>query len=362
MSKRHQAGGQPGHALSERAQHVLRTLVEQYIGGGQPVSSRTLSRSSGLGLSAATMRNVMVDLEEQGYIRAPHTSAGRIPTEQGYRLFVNNLLQMQSVEQWSPERLKQQISLNADEEPRELVESVSNFLSGFTRMAGVVTLPRREVTTLRYIEFLPLGDRRVLVILVINDHEVQNRVIHTDRDYERSELEAATNYLNQQFGGRDLGNIRSNLQHELQATRQDVHRMMDVLVEMAGKAFPEEDDPDTADETPLVLAGETNLVHFEELSDVEKLRALFDTFRRKRDLYDLLERAVGADGLQIYIGRESGYAELDDLSIVTAPYHQDGEIVGVLGVIGPTRMAYERVISVVDVTSKLLGAALNSRN
>lgn len=361
MSRQPQDTGPTDNRLSERAQHVLRTLVEQYIGDGQPVSSRALSRASGLGLSPATMRNVMYDLEEQGYIRAPHTSAGRIPTEQGYRLFVNNLLQMQSVEQWSAEQFRRQIALNADEDPRELVESVSTFLSGFTRMAGVVTLPRRDVTTLRYIEFLPLGDRRVLVILVINDHEVQNRVIHTDRDYERSELEAATNYLNQQFAGRDLGNIRSNLKQELQATRQDVHRMMDVLVEMAGKAFQDSDQGDGGEEAPLVLAGETNLVHFEELSDVEKLRALFDTFRRKRDLYDLLERAVGADGLQIYIGRESGYAELDELSIVTAPYHQDGEIVGVLGVIGPTRMAYEKVISVVDVTSKLLGAALNSR-
>ncbi|MDX1610245.1 MAG: heat-inducible transcriptional repressor HrcA [Halofilum sp. (in: g-proteobacteria)] len=349
----------PDQQLSERAEHVLRTLVEQYIIGGQPVSSRTLSRVSGLGLSAATMRNVMYDLEEQGYLRAPHTSAGRIPTEQGYRLFVDKLLQMHPVDQLTPQELQQQLELDADAEPKNLVESVSSFLSGFTRMAGVVTLPRRDVTVLRYIEFLPLGDRRVLVILVINDHEVQNRVIHTDRDYEHSELEVATNYLNQKFAGRNLGTIRRDLQRELEATRKDVHRMMDVLVEMAGKAFADEErEP----ETPFVLAGETNLVHFEELSDVDKLRALFDTFRQKRDLYDLLERSATADGLQIYIGRESGYEVMDDLSIVTSPYSQDGEVVGVLGVIGPSRMAYDRVISVVDVTSRLLGAALNSRN
>lgn len=345
--------------LPERAQHVLRTLVEQYIRDGQPVSSRALSRVSELGLSAATMRNVMCDLEERGYIRSPHTSAGRIPTEHGYRLFVDQLLQMQPIDHLSPAELQQQLSLDADDEPKNLVESVSSFLSGFTHMAGVVTLPRREVTILRYIEFLPLGDQRVLVILVVNDHEVQNRVIHADRDYERSELEAATNYLNRHFAGRNLATIRRDLQRELEATRQDVHRLMEVLVEMAGKAFPEEgEDSDPS----FVLAGETNLVHFEDLSDVEKLRALFDTFRRKRDLYDLLERSVAAEGLQIYIGRESGYAVLDDLSIVTAPYGRDGEIVGVLGVIGPTRMEYERVISVVDVTSKLLGAALNSRS
>lgn len=356
MARRHTVEDRE-NPLSERARHVLRTLVEQYIREGQPVSSRALSRVSELGLSAATMRNVMCDLEEQGYLRSPHTSAGRIPTEQGYRLFVDQLLQMQPVDQLSPAALQQQLSLDADDEPKNLVESVSSFLSGFTRMAGVVTLPRREVAILRYIEFLPLGDQRVLVILVVNDHEVQNRVIHTDRDYDRSELEAATNYLNRQFAGRNLATIRRDLQRELEATRQDVHRLMEVLVEMAGKAFAE----DQHEDPPFVLAGETNLVHFEELSDVEKLRALFDTFRRKRDLYDLLERSVAADGLQIYIGRESGYEVLDDLSIVTAPYGQDGEIVGVLGVIGPTRMEYERVISVVDVTSRLLGAALNSR-
>lgn len=361
MTTRQSPDATTGNSLSERAQHVLRTLVEQYIRDGQPVSSRALSRTSELGLSAATMRNVMCDLEERGYIRSPHTSAGRIPTEQGYRLFVDQLLQIQSIDQLSPTELQQQLSLDADDEPKNLVESVSSFLSGFTHMAGVVTLPRREVTILRYIEFLPLGDQRVLVILVINDHEVQNRVIHTDRDYDRSELEAATNYLNQQFAGRNLATIRRGLQRELEATRQDVHRLMEVLVEMAGKAFPEEEEHQDSD-PPFVLAGETNLVHFEELSDVEKLRALFDTFRRKRDLYDLLERSVAADGLQIYIGRESGHEVLDDLSIVTAPYGRDGEIVGVLGVIGPTRMEYDRVISVVDVTSKLLGAALNSRN
>jgi len=345
--------------LPERAQHILRTLVEQYIRGGQPVSSRSLSRVSGLGLSSATVRNVMYDLEEMGYIRSPHTSAGRIPTEQGYRLFVDSLLQMDSAERVSLETLRAQLPLDADDEPKNLVESVSSFLSGFTRMAGVVTLPRRDVTTLRYIEFLPLGDRRVLVILVVNDHEVQNRVIHTAREFSRSELEQSANYLNREFGGRSLGEIRAAVQQELEATRSDVNRMMDLLVEMAGQAFaPDEGSPQTSD---FILAGETNLMNFEELSDVEKLKALFETFNRKRDLYDLLERCVRSDGMQIFIGRESGHEVLDDLSIVTAPYSQDGEVVGVLGVIGPTRMEYDRVISVVDVTSKLLGAALKSR-
>ena len=345
--------------LPERTQHILRTLVELYIREGQPVSSRHLSRVSGLGLSAATVRNVMYDLEEQGYIRSPHTSAGRVPTEQGYRLFVDTLLQMRPVEQVPVEELRRQLTLESGSDSKDLVESVSSFLSGFTRMAGVVTLPRREVSTLRYMEFLPLGDRRVLVILVVNDHEVQNRVIRTERDYSRSELEQATNYLNEQFAGRDLGEIRGELQRELEATRRDVSRMMDIVADMAGQAFAADNDTDAASD--FVLAGETNLMNFEELSDVEKLKGLFETFNRKRDLYELLERSVQSDGLQIFIGRESGHEVLDDLSIVTAPYNQGGEIVGVLGVIGPTRMEYDRVISVVDATSKLLGAALNAR-
>lgn len=345
-------------ALSERSLHILRTLVEQHIRDGQPVSSRSLSRASGLGLSPATVRNVMYDLEEQGYLRSPHTSAGRVPTERGYRLFVDTLLEMQSVEHIPPDELRQQLALDEEAEPKDLVESVSSFLSGFTRMAGVVTLPKRDVATLRYIEFLPLGERRVLVILVVNDHEVQNRVLHTGREYSRSELEQATNYLNETFGGCDLAEIRRRLHGDLEATRDDVNRLMDVLTEMAGQAFADEGEDRSSE---FVLAGETNLMNFEELSDVEKLKALFEIFSRKRDLYDLLERCVRADGLQIYIGRESGHEVLDDLSIVTAPYSKDGEIVGVLGVIGPTRMEYDRVISVVDVTSRLLGAALNSR-
>lgn len=352
-------GSQHGARLSERARYILRVLVEQYIRGGHPVSSRSLSRVSGLGLSPATVRNVMYDLEEMGYLASPHTSAGRVPTEQGYRMFVDTLLEMETLAELPTGALREQLDFDPDAEPKELIESVSSFLSGFTRMAGVVTLPRREVSVLRYIEFLPLGDRRVLVILVVNDHEVQNRVIHTDREYSRAELEQAGNYFNQTFAGRDLGAIRQVMASELEATRRDVNRLMDVLVDMAGKAFAEDSGPGSAD---FVLAGETNLMDFEELSDVDKLKALFETFNRKRDLYDLLERSVHADGLQIYIGRESGHEVLDDLSIVTSPYGSRGEIVGVLGVIGPTRMEYDRVIAVVNATSRLLGAALNSRS
>ncbi len=344
--------------LPDRARRILHTLVQDYIRHGQPVGSRNLSRISGLGVSPATVRNIMGDLEEQGYIQSPHTSAGRIPTEQGYRLFVDSLLKMERIHDMPVEQLREQMALDSQAEPKDLIESVSSFLSGFTRMAGVVTLPRRDLSTLRYIEFLSLGQQRILVILVVNDHEVQNQVIHTDRDYSLSVLEQASNYLNHHFAGRDVGEIREQLHRELEATRRDVNRMMDVLVDMAGKAFDTEGSANS--QSDFVLAGETNLMDFEELSDVDKLKALFDTFNRKRDLYDLLERCARSDGVQIFIGRESGHEVLDDLSIVTAPYGRDGEVVGVLGVIGPTRMEYERVISVVDVTSKLLGAALKS--
>lgn len=346
--------------LSERNQEILRTLVELYIRRGQPVSSRAVARASSLGLSPATVRNAMFELEEQGYIASPHTSAGRIPTQRGYRAFVDELLRVRPVDQVAAEELQRQLPTDADVDSRDLVESVSSALSGFTRMAGVVTLPRRDVATLRYLEFLPLGDCRALVILVVNNHEVENRVIRTERDYSRSELEQTTNYLNAQFAGRDVGEIRAELRRELEATRRDVSRMMDIVADTAGQAL--EDDQTPAQAADFVLAGETNLMNFEELSDVDKLKALFDTFNRKRDLFDLLERSVQSDELQIFIGRESGHEVLDDLSIVTAPYSQGGEIVGTLGVIGPTRMQYERVISVVDVASKLLGSALSGRN
>jgi len=345
--------------LSERYQDILRTLVELYIRNGQPVSSRAVARACGLGLSPATVRNAMYDLEEQGYLGSPHTSAGRVPTQRGYRAFVDELLRVRPVDQVSAEELQRQLPALGDADTRGLAESVSSVLSGFTHMAGVVTLPRRDVSTLRYVEFLPLGDRRVLCILVVNDHEVENRVIRVERDYSRSELEQTTNYLNAQFAGRDLGEIRAELRRELEATRRDVNLMMDIVADTAGRAFDDGDPQGTHD---FVLAGQTNLMNFEELSDVDKLKALFDAFNRKRDLFELLERSVQSDELQIFIGRESGQEVLDDLSIVTAPYSQGGELVGTLGVIGPTRMQYDRVICVVDVASKLLGSALSGHS
>jgi heat-inducible transcriptional repressor len=338
--------------VDDRAQHLLKVLVQRYIRDGQPVGSRTLSRDSGLDLSPATIRNVMADLEELGLVRSPHTSAGRVPTVSGFRFFIDSLLRTEPLEEEAVDRLRQE--LNRDRNVDQLMASTSSLLSEVTHLAGVVTLPRREQLRLRHVEFLPLSSRRVLVIMVVNDREVQNRVIQTGRRYSESELQQAANYLNVMFGGKDLSDARETLLGEMHAAHESVNRMMLAAVEMADKAFAAEERGDD-----YVLAGQTNLMEFAELRDMEKMRQLFDAFNEKRRILHLLDKALHADGMQIFIGEESGYEVLGELSVVTAPYTVHGNVVGVLGVIGPTRMAYERVIPIVDLTARLLGSALN---
>ncbi|MEQ6341718.1 MAG: heat-inducible transcriptional repressor HrcA [Gammaproteobacteria bacterium] len=364
--------------ISERAQLILKTLVESYIREGQPVGSRLLARDSGLDLSPATIRNIMIDLEELGMVASPHTSAGRIPTAKGYRLFVDALLTVQAPDSGDMVRLKNQ--LNPGVSVENLLESASSMLSSITRMAGLVMVPRREHTVLRQIEFLPLsGDNRVLVIVVINGHEVQNRVIQPRRRYTESELQQAANYLNSMFAGKDLPTIRNCLLSEMGAARETLNGMMQTAVEMAEEIFaPTPSDAQGraaakgfasavgggmpgAAEPGYLLAGQTNLMDFAELSSVDTLRQLFEAFNQKRDMLDLLDQCMRAEAAQVFIGAESGYKALGECSIVTAPYEVEGQVVGVLGVIGPTRMAYHRVIPLVDVTAKLLGAALNQR-
>lgn len=340
---------------SDRAGYILRALVEQYIREGQPVGSRTLSRSSGLNLSPATIRNVMADLEELGFVSAPHTSAGRVPTARGYRFFVDTLLQLQPLAIAEITRLQNQLVEEASGDAKAVAAAASSALSALTRMAGVVTLPRQKQLTLRQIEFLPLSNHRVLAILVVNDSEVQNRILHMDRDYSESELRRAANYLSERFVGQDLRSIRARMVEELQSTRETMNQLMIDAVNIAQRAI--EIEPEASE---LVLAGETRLMEFEQLSDVEKLRQLFELFSQQREILNLLDRSIAAQGVQIFIGEESGYRILDECSIVTAPYRVNDEIVGVLGVIGPTRMAYERVIPIVDITARLMGSALNS--
>jgi len=340
--------------MNERAQHLLKALVQRYIEAGEPVGSRTLAKDSGLELSPASIRNIMSDLEDMGMVQSPHTSAGRVPTVRGYRFFVDTLLTLQPLGPREVRELTERLQREAGDS-QALMSSVSNLLSGLTRMAGLVTMPDPRHAAWRHIEFLPLSDNRALAILVLNEGEVQNRVLKLDRSYTQSELQQASNYLNEHFAGRHIDEVRRALVRDLRRTRQTVNDMMLTAVSMAEQAL------DAEDLGGYVLAGETNLMDFAELSSVEKLRRLFEAFNQKRDLLHLLDRCAGADGVQIFIGDESGYQVLDECSVVTAPYKVEDDVLGVLGVIGPTRMAYERVIPIVDMTAKLLGSALNSR-
>lgn len=345
----------PTTQLSERAQQLLKLLVERYIDDGQPVGSRTLAKGTGLDLSPATIRNVMADLEDLGLLRSPHTSAGRVPTVRGYRLFVDALMQVRPLEEVAVQTLRRQFLQAQD--TQMLVKSASSLLSGISHMAGVVMMPRRESVTLRQVEFLALSDRRVLAIVVVNEREVQNRIIHVARDHTAAELTEAANMLNALFAGRDISQVRAELLAQLQRAQDDMSEAMRRAVEMAEQAFG--DDAEPGDD--FVMAGQTNLMGFSELSDVSRLRQLFESFTSKRDLLDLFDQCMRADGVQIFIGQETGYDVLDECSVVTAPYSVDGRVLGVLGVIGPTRMAYERVVPLVDVTARLLSSALNSR-
>ena len=348
-----QTGDEP---LSERAQYLLRALVHRHIRDGQPVGSRALTRESGLDLSAASVRNVMADLEEAGYIQAPHTSAGRIPTDRGYRFFVDSLLNVRSEQGLDPDALR--LRLDAGRGAGELVDSASNLLSGLTHLAGVVTLPKRDYGSIRHIEFLPLSEQRILSIVVLNDHEVQNRVIETDRNYSQSELQQVSNYLSAEFAGKSVSAVRRGLLDAMQADQQHMNVLMTSAIQVANEIFREGD----ADSDDYVMAGETNLMTFAELSSVEKLKELFEAFGRKRDILHLLDRCLSADGVQIFIGQESGYKAFDGVSLVTSTYQTDDQVLGVLGVIGPTRMEYDRVIPIVDVTARLLGHALKSEH
>ncbi len=338
----------------ERAQHLLKVLVQRYIREGQPVGSRTLSKDSGLDLSAATIRNVMADLEEMGFVSSPHTSAGRVPTPRGFRFFVDTLLRVKPLSSSEMQVLANKIAVGSHDQ-QSLVASTSAMLSSLTSLAGVVTTPRQPHASLRQIEFLSLSEKRVLAIMVINDREVQNRILQLDRDYSSEELVRAANYLNEKFAGREIAEVRDILVAELKSTRETMNRLMMDAINMAQRAFSAED------ENNFVVAGETNLMGFAELHDVDKLRRLFEAFNTKRDILGMLDKVVNAQGVQIFIGEESGYSVMDDCSLVVAPYTANDDVVGVLGVIGPTRMAYERVIPIVDVAAKLLGSALNSK-
>lgn len=341
--------------LDTRAAELLKILVERYIHDGQPVGSRTLSRAASLNLSPATIRNVMADLDDLGFVVSPHTSAGRVPTVRGYRYFVDALLAPEGLSNLEQQDLEQAL-LPENKSAQDLLQAASSQLSRLSAMAGVVTVPRRNLAILRRIEFLPLSDQRVLVILVVNQHDVQNRVIYTDRPYGADELERYANALNEHYAGRDLVSLRKALMDDAQDTQSRVNLVLREAAAMAEQALHGSERGGD-----YVLAGGSNLFGFQELADVQRLRGLFDALDRKRDLLDLFDQCLGADGVQIFIGHESGYQVLDECSVVSAPYYVDGQIAGVLGVIGPTRMAYSRIIPLVAETARKLGKGLNTR-
>jgi len=341
--------------IDERAQYLLKELVNRYIREGQPIGSRTLSRDPNLDLSPATIRNVMADLEDMGLVSSPYTSAGRVPTVRGYRLFIDSLLQVKPLNSKEEQHLRNQFIQEYD--PQRLLEQTSNLLSEVTNLVGLVMFPKRDHKALRHVEFLSLAKKRVLVVLVFNEHDVENRIIHTSHRYTPAELQSAANYLNNEFNGKDLKTVRENLLQELRQTRIDMDKMMQAVIEMADKAF----DNNEIDEGDFVMTGQTNLMEIAELSDIDKLRDLFVAFGQKHDILHLLDQTLKAQSMQIFIGEESGYKVLGDYSVVTSPYTVKETTIGVLGVIGPTRMPYGRVIPIVSLTAKLLGSALNHR-
>jgi len=336
--------------LDRRAQLLLKTLIERYIEEGQPVGSRTLSKYSGLDLSPATIRNVMSDLEELGFIASPHTSAGRVPTPAGYRFFVDTLLVAKELP--SDARLQLEDQIHPDN-PQRVVQSASQLLSHLTQFAGVVMTPRRRAVTFKHLEFLHLSEKRVLLIVVTPEGDVQNRILFTERDYSAAELVEAANYVNQNYAGQSLEDVRSRLHGELREIRQDMVGLMSAALDASNRALSEGNEQ-------YVVTGERNLFAMRDLSqDVGRLKQLLEMFERKTSLLQILDLSLRGQGVQIFIGGESGVSAPDDVSVVTSPYQVDGEVVGTVGVIGPTRMAYDRVIPIVDITARLLSSALS---
>jgi heat-inducible transcriptional repressor len=333
--------------LDERARSLLKTLIEHYIADGQPVGSRALARISSLELSPATIRNVMADLEEMGFVSSPHTSAGRVPTPRGYRLFVDSLLTVQPLRQQQTDIIEGQLRLV---DPSRAIQTAAQLLSNLSQFAGVVLTPRRA-STFRQVEFVRMSDKRVLLIIVTPEGDVQNRILITQGAHTQAQLIEAANILNEHFAGRSFAEARERLHSELRALHEDISLLMEAAVQAGTEA--------AAETEPMVISGERNLLGISDLvADMDKLRRLFDMFDQKTRLIQLLDTSIGAHGVQIYIGGDSHLVPLDELSMVVAPYTVDGQVVGTLGVIGPTRMAYERVIPIVDLTARLLSNAL----
>jgi heat-inducible transcriptional repressor len=337
--------------MDRRSQLLLKTLVERYIVEGQPIGSRTLSKFSGLELSPATIRNVMADLEELGLIASPHTSSGRIPTPRGYRFFVDTLLTVEPLQLLHSEAL--QGNIRADE-PQRVLSTAAGMLSSLTQFAGVVMIPKRSAV-FEHLEFMRLSEKRILLIIVTPDGDVQNRILLTEREYTPSQLTEAANFLNSQFAGREFETIRHVLRVDIEGLQKDIMTLMNRAVDAGEQALSENNEP-------MMVSGERNLLGAMDLSEgMGRIRKLLDMFEQKTSLLQLLDASSKATGVQIFIGGESDLVPMEQLSVVTAPYEVDGKVVGTLGVVGPTRMAYDRVIPIVDITAKLVTSALSTR-
>ena len=336
--------------MDERAQILLKTLVEHYISDGHPLGSNALLQYSGLSLSSATIRNIMSELEVKGFVSSPHTSAGRIPTQQGYRFFVDSLLSVQPLES---QQIKQLESTLKSSDHQALISTAADMLSNLTQFAGMILVPKRKAMVFKHLEFIPLSEKRILAVIVATDGSVQNRIILSENPYTSSELTKASNYFNTHYAGQTIDEARQKIHHDLKKMQADISKLM------AAALNTNEQDKN---KDGVIIAGERNLLNIDELtSNVAKLRKLFDAFEQRTSLMQLLDISQKADGVQIFIGGESGYSSLDECSMVTSPYEVDGQVVGTLGVIGPTRMAYERIIPIVDITAKLLSNALSNK-
>jgi heat-inducible transcriptional repressor len=339
--------------LNQRAALLLKKLVYSYIADGQPVGSKKLADDVDLNISSATIRNVMSSLEKKGLITSPHTSAGRIPTEQGYRLFVDTMLEVEPLSRSLLSRMKQE--LDPYQNTDALISQASQIVSELTHMAGIITVPKVSQATLRHIEFLPLSEQRILAIMVVNEREVQNRVLHMKRAYSIEELQEAAAFLNLNYMGMDIYQVREALLEAMQRARENIDATMQTVIEVAGMTFSKTMQKNDG---RFLVQGETNLVRYGQAADRDQLTQLLEVFDHKREMLELLDRCIQAEGVKVFIGDEAGFEGLGDCSVVTAPYSVQGQPVGVLGVIGPARINYNVVIPVVDMTAKLLGEAL----
>tara|TARA_B110000971_G_scaffold58190_1_gene59351 strand:+ start:244 stop:1287 length:1044 start_codon:yes stop_codon:yes gene_type:complete len=343
-------------SLNSRQELLLKALVESFISDGQPVGSTKLSQTQNIAISSATIRGVFGDLEDLGYIYSPHKSAGRVPTELGYRMFVDKMVKVQPVDIDLIKKLK--INLTKDHERKSIIQKTNEVLSSITELTGIISLPTQKNAELKQIDFLKLSDDKILAILINKNNDVENKIINLDRAYSSSELQEASNYLNSIISGQSAFHIRKILLNELEEMRKDMNSIMSSAITFGKKLFLDTDDLN--DENDLLVSGQTRLMNCKELSDIDTLKTLFEAFSEKNNILHLLDKSISSDGVKIFIGAESGYNVLDDCSIVSAPYKFDNDVVGVLGVIGPKRMAYDRVIPIVDITAKLLSEALKS--